>query len=812
MKKKSILLTIGTVSLLSGGGILVNQSPTPLWGTKVYAATTREVTVLPTNFLEYFQRNGSAANFAYDTTTYTQTLTSNTVNQSGNVTLKTKIDMAEDFSFTGLVNLGDKSSAQGGADGIGFLFHPGNTNDVGSTGAGLGIASLTGAFGFKLDTYYNGTPSSGALADPQQYANGQSFGAFVDGTTGTAVTQSAGSQAIAQPTNNTFIPFTIKYTGATKMMTVTYNNQTWSRNVSDWIGNNTSMSFAIAASTGAYRNLQQLRNIVFSYTVAQGTVTANYVDEAGNPIADPITTNGDIATAYTTQQQEIPGYTFKEVTGASTTGSYTPNDQVVNYVYTRNQGTIDVTYYDDVTGQILSTKPLSGNTNDPANYSTADTIQSYLNQGYELVSDNYPADAHFTDDPQHFEVHLTHEKVQTTEQKEVNETIHYVIEDNAVTAPVDYVATPITFSRSVTTDKVTGQATYGAWQADGATSFAAVNSPTVTGYTPDSKVIAEISNITADTADIVKTVTYKRNQGTITVNYFDDVTGERLTTKELTGGTGDSVDYTTAETIQSYLEQNYEKVSDAYTAAGDVKFTDTPQVFEVHLTHATDSTTEQKVVNEKIHYVYDDGSPAATDYEALPISFTRTVTTDKVTGQLTYGAWQADNGTSFSAVSSPKITGYTPSQQVISEITGITADTPNIEKIVVYRKNPPIIVPPVIPDIPITPQFPDQPEVPTLPQIPTVPQLPDLPNIPGRPSVPVSSTSTSSTEIRKEYPTVKISQTQHASTTPVTSKSVTKEQLPSTGESSRYRLLSILGGMIVLVGALLLILNRRKKQ
>ncbi len=27
MKKKSILLTIGTVSLLSGGGILVNQSP-----------------------------------------------------------------------------------------------------------------------------------------------------------------------------------------------------------------------------------------------------------------------------------------------------------------------------------------------------------------------------------------------------------------------------------------------------------------------------------------------------------------------------------------------------------------------------------------------------------------------------------------------------------------------------------------------------------------------------------------------------------------------------------------------------------------
>ena len=48
-----------------------------------------------------------------------------------------------------------------------------------------------------------------------------------------------------------------------------------------------------------------------------------------------------------------------------------------------------------------------------------------------------------------------------------------------------------------------------------------------------------MTGITADTEDISVTVTYTRNQGTIDVTYIDETTGKILTTKDLSGGTGD---------------------------------------------------------------------------------------------------------------------------------------------------------------------------------------------------------------------------------------------------------------------------------
>lgn len=132
MKKRTkMLVTLGTIGILSGVTEVTGILPSNLNSSIVFAASSREVTVYPTDFLNYFQRNGSAANFAYDTNTFVQTLTPDQRTQAGNVTLKTKVDMSQNFSFTGLVNLGNKSMNRGGADGIGFLFHPGDTNIVG---------------------------------------------------------------------------------------------------------------------------------------------------------------------------------------------------------------------------------------------------------------------------------------------------------------------------------------------------------------------------------------------------------------------------------------------------------------------------------------------------------------------------------------------------------------------------------------------------------------------------------------------------------------------------------------------------------
>ncbi|WP_191670301.1 lectin-like domain-containing protein [Lactococcus lactis] len=507
-KKSSALLTMGTLTLLAGGGVVLTNVPKSFKIQRVYAATSREVTVLPTNFLNYFQRNGSAANFPYDTDTFTQTLTSNEGSKACNVTLMTKVDMSQNFTFTGKINLGDKSQGSGGADGVGFLFHPGDTNVVGAPGGAAGIGGVPGAFGFKLDTYFNKDGEASFTPDPKDFS-GQSFGAFVDGLNGQAKTIAATGKKISDPFNNNFVDFKMSYNGETKVMSITYGGQTWTEDVSSFIGTNQAMSFSIAASTGAQMNLQQLRNVNFTYTVAQGTVIANYVDEQGNTIAPSETTSGDINTPYTTSQKTIPGYTFKASNGATTSGNYAVNDQTVNYVYTRNQGTIDITYIDQTTGQTLSKKDLSGGTGDDSGYTTADTIKSYTDKGYELISDDYPKDGtKFADDPQHYIVRLKHGTVVETENKSVNEVIHYVY-DNGDKAADNYKAT-IVFSRTITTDKVTGEKTYSDWTADNGGRFAAVLSPIIKDYIASQLKIDEMTGITVDTADIERIVVYHK--------------------------------------------------------------------------------------------------------------------------------------------------------------------------------------------------------------------------------------------------------------------------------------------------------------
>lgn len=507
-KKSSAFLTMGTLTLLAGGGVVLTNLPDSFKIERVYAATSRQVIVLPIDFLTYFQRNGSAAGFDYDLTTYTQTLTPNQASQAGNVTLKTKVDMSQNFTFTGEINLGDKAQNVGGADGVGFLFHPGDTNVVGAPGGAAGIGGVNGAFGFKLDTYYNGEGESSFAPDPSNF-KGMPFGAFVDGLNGQSETIASSAKGIFEPSNNNFVDFTMSYNGATKIMSVTYGGLTWTQDVSSFVETNQAMSFSIAASTGAQMNLQQLRNVNFTYTVAQGTVIANYVDEQGNTIAPSETTSGDINTPYTTSQKTIPGYTFKASNGATTSGNYAVNDQTVNYVYTRNQGTIDVTYIDQTTGQTLSKKDLSGGTGDSSNYTTSADIKSYTDAGYELVSDNYPSGGTvFTDEPQHYVVKLKHGLTESTDKKAVNQVIHYVYEGGGEAA-TDHNAT-VVFSRTIITDKVTGEKTYSDWTADNGGRFAAVLSPIIKDYIASQLKVDEMTGITVDTADIERIVVYHK--------------------------------------------------------------------------------------------------------------------------------------------------------------------------------------------------------------------------------------------------------------------------------------------------------------
>ncbi|KAF0501254.1 LPXTG cell wall anchor domain-containing protein [Pediococcus pentosaceus] len=215
----------------------------------------------------------------------------------------------------------------------------------------------------------------------------------------------------------------------------------------------------------------------------------------------------------------VPGYTAHDPEGhVLTPGSrYQPSDPTKDTMitYTADKQKGSVSYVDDTTGKTLKTDPISGTTGSKSSYSTSGNIADYKKQGYELVTDGYPADLTFDNDDttdQNFTVHLKHQNIQSTEAKTVTETIHYQGAGNQT--PADDTA-QVTFTRQVSTDTVTGEKAYGSWSTD--QSFAAVTSPVIKGYTPDQAEIGA-QTVSGDASDLDFTVIYTKDAPTKPVN------------------------------------------------------------------------------------------------------------------------------------------------------------------------------------------------------------------------------------------------------------------------------------------------------
>ena len=230
----------------------------------------------------------------------------------------------------------------------------------------------------------------------------------------------------------------------------------------------------------------------------------------------------------------IPGYTPEDHMGTplvpvdpdDRTKGYIPptpsdngTDTTITYTADKQKGS--VSYVDDTTGKTLKTDSISGTTGSKSSYSTSGSIADYKKQGYELVTDGYPADLTFDNDDtsdQNFTVHLKHQNIQSTEAKTVTETIHYQGAGNQTPADT---TTQVTFTRQVSTDTVTGEKTYGSWSAD--QSFAAVTSPVIKGYTPDQAEIGA-QTVSGDSSDLDFTVVYTKDAPTKPVNPIQPTT------------------------------------------------------------------------------------------------------------------------------------------------------------------------------------------------------------------------------------------------------------------------------------------------
>ncbi|WP_367293187.1 lectin-like domain-containing protein [Lacticaseibacillus paracasei] len=752
------------------------------------------------NFEDYFSLNGSAT---YDQTTGIVTITPDENNKVGSFFLKSKIDMNTSFTLTGQVNLGNKTSSQGGADGVGFAFHTGNTTDIGNAGGNLGIGGLQNAIGFKLDTFHNdyGTPWANedgaqvAPTDPDGYGYDADpdrtkfpqFGAFVktsqklvqaqDGhyysrwwdTTDMSSVQELNSRDL----DGQFHDSVVSYDGSNRKLTIKYTETggdvlTWSTSISDAYK---AMAMVVSASTGYYKNLQQFKISSFDFKQA-ATVNVKYVDQKGNQLAQGTVSypsGADVNGTYTTGQLEIPNYKFVRMddgtaTGAKSlpaTGTLTKagDNGTVIYVYapayTQTSKTISETIkYTDQDGKEVAI----GYTADPITFvtvtnpvdNTTTTYYSTKAKTATLDDNGVPTEAGWTkaDSTDFAEVvnpevdgykvisndapnsDLTSVAVQTvytnssdldftvvyapaystSKVKTVTETVHYIGQDGKPVAndasgiPTSFVTitNPIDGSTATYYSKTeSGQPTLnnngvpvGDWTQGNSTDFAAIINPSVIGQhvvstTDPGNDLTQttVKSIDSNSDNLDFTVTYEPNQEAANVTYIDDTTGKTLSAKDLTGDYGSTDPYRTGDTIADYEKQGYQLVSDNYPTNGVVYNQDsTVQSFEVHLTHGTTQTSESQTVNETIHYVYKNGDKAADDYQATPLNFTRTVTTDKVTGKKTYGSWSSDQ--SFAAVTSPELKGYTADKAQIDKQT-VNGDSKDLEFTVTYTKNAP---------------------------------------------------------------------------------------------------------------------------
>ena len=435
------------------------------------------------------------------------------------------------------------------------------------------------------------------------------------------------------------------------------------------------------------------------------TVTVKYakngnivpVDPSGNPIPDVPTPQYPTDPSKVTPNEpvpSIPGYTPEVPT-------VTPSDPGKNtpVVYHQNVDAT-VTYIDDVTSQTLKVDSLHGVDGNKSDYSTKGSIANYENQGYELVSDDFPADGYtFEVGGNHdFTVHLTHgtEPVnpehpgagytKTDLQKEVTRTIYFVNTQNG-SQVADPVAETVNFTANGTVDKVTGK-------------LVTVENGKITG--PGELTWTPAQDVNAVESPVVD---------------------------------GMHVTYVTRDADGNNVKA--------------VSLTHNDSSYDVYVNYAANGTVNENGQNipasQTIKFVDENGN-TLRENNVQTSEFTRTPdVVDAVTGKtITEGSWN-ETSHKFGTIDVPVIDGYVATVKTAGGLTA-TTDNPNVVTEVVYKKVGNIV--PVdpsgnqIPNVP-TPSYPNDPTDPTKvtpnEPVPTIPgYTPEVPTV--TPEVPTEDT------------------------------------------------------------------------
>lgn len=127
--------------------------------------------------------------------------------------------------------------------------------------------------------------------------------------------------------------------------------------------------------------------VKYIYRLKDTTVTAIYVDEEDNPLADEVTNTYKVDAEYTTQAKEIPGYQLI-ATPTNANGTATEEPITVKYVYApEGTSSVIINYLDEENNPIETPDTITGKVNDPY------TTNPKEIPGYELVEEKLPTNA-----------------------------------------------------------------------------------------------------------------------------------------------------------------------------------------------------------------------------------------------------------------------------------------------------------------------------------------------------------------------------------------------------------------------------------
>lgn len=385
-------------------------------------------------------------------------------------------------------------------------------------------------------------------------------------------------------------------------------------------------------------HLIHLKDTVFEFKNPTRTINITHPDGRVETIVQRGMTNRkgtiDYATGKTTWTSEatdrwldypltpIAGYTMQvTVDGQPSTITEIPlvtvnndtKDQTIDVSYVGEPREIHVVYKDGNT--VIKTDPLNGR--------VGETVATNISAPTNYRITNNPAASYtFKVDHNHditvLLAHVTHE---TSDTKTITRTIN-VTDPSGRTTTTRQV---VTLTRTGEVDQVTGNILWGAWSTG---SWPEFTTPTITGYVPTIAVVGQQA-VTSTTADTTVNISYLAADQSINIIYMDG--SQVVQVVPLSGQTGETVP-TNIVAPANYHILNDPASSYTFLPSGNHDII-------VELGHDIEHGQETKTITRTINVYLPDGRVETIKQVA---TLHRSKTTDKVTGESTYGPWSED--------------------------------------------------------------------------------------------------------------------------------------------------------------------------